>query len=97
MVGAIGHATLTAAGQPGLDALLEEWARDVRKQYPEHLVTYIGHVHDEPGEIVIILLLPDDEAFHSVMAQLGDDPWVARFIQHVENGINWEAIEVNQV
>jgi len=97
MVGAIGHATLIAAGQPGLDALIEEWARDVRKTFHQDLITYIGHVHDEPGEIVIIALLPDEEAFHQYLHQLGEDPWAARFLQHIEGEIDWEQIEVNQV
>lgn len=97
MVGAIGHATLIADGQPGLDVLLEEWTRDVRKTYPSSLISYIGHVHDEPNEIVIIVLLPDEAAFHNYLHQLSEDPWAARFLQHVEGDIDWEPIEVNQV
>jgi len=96
MVGAIGHATLIAAGQPGLDALLEEWTRDVRHNYA-NLVSYFGHVHDDPSEIVIIALLPDEEAFHNYLHQLDEDPWAARFLQHVEGDIDWETIEVQQV
>jgi hypothetical protein len=92
-----GHATLISAGQPDLDALIEEWARDVRKTYHPSLISYIGHVHDEPGEIVIIALLPDEEAFRQYLQQLGEDPWGARFLQHVEGDIDWEQIEVNQV
>jgi hypothetical protein len=97
MVGAIGHATLIAGGQPGLESLIEEWTRDVRKTYHERLISYIGHVHDEPGEIVILALLPDEEAFHQYLHQLGEDPWAAKFLQHVEGDIDWEQIEVNQV
>jgi hypothetical protein len=97
MVGAIGHATLIAGGQPGLDALIEEWTRDVRKTYHGSLISYIGHVHDKPGEIVIFALLPDEDAFHQYLQQLGEDPWAAKFLQHVEGGIDWEQIEVNQV
>jgi len=97
MVGAIGHATLIAAGQPGLDALLEEWTRDVRKTYHQNLISYIGHVHDEPGEIVIIALLPDEESFQQYLHQLSEDPWAAKFLQHIEGEIDWETIVVNQV
>jgi hypothetical protein len=96
MVGAIGHATLIAGGQPGLDSLLEEWARDVRHAYGD-LVNYVGHVHDNPSEIVIIALLPNEAAFHSYLEQMAGDPWAARFLQHVEGDIDWETIEVNQV
>lgn len=97
MVGAIGHATLIAAGQPGLDALIEEWTRDVRKTYHESLISYIGHVSDQPGKIIIIALLPDADSFQQYLHQLGEDPWGARFLQHVEGDIDWEQIEVNQV
>lgn len=96
MVGAIGHATLIAAGQPGLDTLIEEWTRDVRHNYG-NIVSYIGHVHDDPTEIVIIMLLPDAETFHGYLDQLAQDPWAAKFLQLVEGNIDWETIEVNQV
>lgn len=97
MVGAIGHATLIAAGQPGLDVLIEEWTRDVRHTYHERLISYIGHVQGEPGEIVILVLLPDETAFQHYLHQLSEDPWAARFLQHVEGDIDWEPIEVNQI
>lgn len=97
MVGAIGHATLIADGQPGLDALIEEWTRDARKTYHGRLITYIGHVYDSPGKIIIIALLPEVDSFHQYLQQLGQDPWAARFLQHVEGDIDWEQIEVNQV
>ena len=96
MVGAIGHATLIAAGQPGLDALIEEWTRDVRHKFGD-VVSYVGHVHGEPNNIVIILLLSDEAAFNAFMEQVGSDPWWARFMQHVDGDVDWETIEVNQV
>jgi hypothetical protein len=96
MMGAIGHATLKAGGQPGFDSLIEEWTREVRTQIGD-IAGYIGHVHDDPDEIVIIVLLPTEGAFHNYLHQMAVNPWAQRFMQHIEGEVDWEEIEVNQV
>ena len=96
MIGAIGHAMLKAGGQPGLDALIEEWTREVRAKIGD-ITGYIGHVQDDPREIVIIVLLADEGAFHNYLHQMAVNPWAQRFMQHIEGEIDWEEIEVDQV
>jgi hypothetical protein len=95
MVGAIGHATLIAAGQPGLDVLIEEWGRGVRSQFGD-VVEFIGRKHGDPAQIVVIVLFPDEETYQR-FDQQKSDPWAARFLQHIEGDIDWETIEVNQI
>lgn len=95
MVGAIGHATLSAAGQPGLDSLVEEWGRGVRAQFGD-VMEFVGRVHGDPAQIVVIVLFPD-EATYQRFDQQKSDAWAQRFLQHIDGDIHWETIEVNQV
>ncbi|HET9659863.1 MAG TPA: hypothetical protein VFP05_06000 [Thermomicrobiales bacterium] len=95
MVGGIGRGTLRAAGQPGLDALLEEWARGVRSQFGD-VVQYIGRVHGDPTQIVVIVLFPDEETYQR-FGQERPDRWAQDVLQHLEDGMQWEEIDVNQV
>src|SRR5262245_44729950 len=69
MVGAIGRATLRAGGQSGFETLIEEWGRDVRSQFGG-MTSYFGHVYDEPDQLVLIVLLPDDSAFHTYLHRM---------------------------
>lgn len=95
MVGAIGHATLAAAGQPGLDSLIEEWARDVHSRFAD-VVIYIGRVHDDPAEVVIIVLFPDAATYEHFNSEKPDS-WGQKFLDHVKGEVRWEEIDVDQV
>ncbi len=95
MVGAIGRGTLRAAGQPGLDALIEEWARGVRAQFGD-VVQYIGRVHGDPAQVVVIVLFPDQATFDR-FEQEHPDRWAQAVLQHMDGGMAWETIEVQQV
>lgn len=95
MVGAIGRGTLLAAGQPGLDAVLEEWARGVRSEFGD-VVQYIGHRHGDVGQIVVIVLFTD-EATYQRFSEQRPDRWAQTILQHIDGEMQWEEVDVNQV
>ena len=95
MVGAIGRGRLRAAGQPGLDALIEEWARGVRAQFGD-VVQYIGLANGDPAQIVVIVLFPDQATF-TQFEQEHPDRWAQAVLDHLDGGMTWEPIEVQQV
>ena len=95
MIGAIGRGTLRAAGQPGFDALLEEWARGVRSEFGD-VVQYIGRAHGDAGQIVVIVLFPEEATFQR-FSQQPPDRWAQTILQHMEGGMQWEEVNVEQV
>lgn len=95
MIGAIGRGTLRAAGQPGVDALLEEWARGVRAEFGE-VVTYIGRAAGKPADIVVIVLFPDEATYQRFDAQK-PDKWAQDVLALLEDGMHWDDIDVQQV
>jgi hypothetical protein len=95
VIGAIGRGTLRAAGQPGLDSLLEEWGRDVRSKYGD-VVLYIGRAHGDARQIVIIALFQDSDAYRR-FEQLRPDHWAQIVNEHLDGDMQWDEIEVNQV
>jgi hypothetical protein len=95
MIGAVGRGTLRAAGQPGLDALLEEWARGVRSQFG-NVVQFIGRARGDPAQIVVIVLFPDDGTYQR-FDQERPDRWAQSILQHMEGEMQWDEIDVNQV
>lgn len=95
MIGAIGRGTLRAAGQPGLDSVLEEWARGVRSEFGD-VVQYIGRAHGDAGQLVVIVLFPSEETYQR-FDQQRPDRWAHIILQHLEGDMQWDEIDVEQV
>ena len=97
MFGTIGHAKLSAAGQPGLETLMEEWMRDIRPTIPGEFVNFIGHRAGKPDEIVFIALAQDEPTYRQLAASSEQDAWYRKFLDHIQGDVTWEDVEMNQL
>ncbi|MGH2560266.1 MAG: hypothetical protein ACRDJH_14480 [Thermomicrobiales bacterium] len=94
MFGTIGHAKLKPGHEGQIEAMLEDWRRDVRPKVPGRFVEIHGRPVDQPGEIVFIALAQDERTYRDLANLPDQDAFFRRMMEHVDGDVRWEDVEM---
>jgi hypothetical protein len=94
MFGTIGHARLKPGADAKLDALMEDWTRQIRPTIPGSVLQLTGAPKDRPGEVVFIALMQDEATYRSLADDPAQDAWYRRFMELIEGDVSWEDVDL---
>jgi hypothetical protein len=94
MFGTIGHARLKPGADAKLDALMEDWTRQIRPTIPGSVLQLTGAPKDRPGEIVFIALMQDEGTYRALADDPAQDAWYRRFMELIEGDVSWEDVDL---
>ncbi len=94
MFGTIAHATLKPGQEGKLEALLEDWRRDVRPKIPGAFVELWGHQAGKPDQIVFVALAQDEETYRKLAAMPEQHEFYLRFNEVFTGEPTWEDVEM---
>ena len=94
MFGTIAHATLKPGQEGQLQALLEDWKRDVRPKIPGAFVELWGHQAGKPDQIVFVALAQDEETYRKLAAMPEQHEFYLRFNDVFTGEPAWEDVEM---
>ena len=94
MFGTIAHTTLKPGQEARLDALMEDWKREIRPKISGPFVELIGHRAGQPDQVVFVALA-QDEATYRMMAEMPEQhQFYLRFNEVFTGEPTWEDVEM---
>jgi hypothetical protein len=94
MFGTIAHATLKPGQEGKLNAMLEEWKRDIRPKIPGPFVNLTGHQAGQPDQIVFIALAQDEATYRQLAEMPEQHQFYLRFNEVFTGEPTWEDVEM---
>jgi hypothetical protein len=95
MFGTIGHIQIKPGSKAALDALNDEWLRDIRPQVPGPVMQVMGHVAGKPEQMVFVALMQDEPTYRALAANPAQDAWFRKMMELVDGDVSWEDIEAD--
>ncbi len=93
MFGTIGHVQIRSGSRAALDALNDEWLRDIRPQVPGPVMQVLGQVAGKPDHVVFVALMQDEQTYRDLAANPAQDAWFRKLMEHAVGDVTWEDIE----
>ncbi len=94
MFGTIARATLKPGQEGKLQAMLDEWQRDIRPKIPGKFVELTGHHAGKPDEIVFIALAQDEATYRQLAAMPEQHQFYLKFNEVFTSEPSWEDVEL---
>lgn len=94
MFGTIARATLKPGQEGRLEAMFEEWTRDIRPKIPGAFVELTGHHAGKPDEIVFIALAQDETTYRRLAEMPEQQQFYLRFNEVFTGEPTWEDVEM---
>jgi hypothetical protein len=92
MFGTVAHATLQPGKKAQLDALMEDWRRDIRPRIPGTFVELWGHRAGQPDQIVFVALAQDEATYRQLAEMPEQHQFYQRFNEVFTGEPTWEDV-----
>lgn len=94
MFGTIAHATVKPGQEAQLDALMEDWKREIRPKIPGPVVELIGHRAGQPDQVVFVVLTQDQATYRQMAEMPEQHQFYLRFNEVFTGEPTWEDVEM---
>jgi hypothetical protein len=94
MFGTIAHATLEPGQEAQLDAMMEDWRREIRPKIPGPVVELVGHRAGQPNEVVFIVLTQDEATYRQMAEMPEQHQFYLRANEALGGEPTWEDVEM---
>jgi hypothetical protein len=94
MFGTIGHARMKPGSESSMQALMDDWERDIRPKIKGGFVSIAGSKAGKPNETVFIALAQDEQTYRSLANMPEQDAWFRRMMDMVDGDVTWEDVQM---
>jgi quinol monooxygenase YgiN len=74
--------------------MLDEWGREHRPRVDGDVASYLLRSERRPGELLLVAVFPDRDAYQTNAAAPEQDQWYQRLREHLDQDPIWEDGEV---